>query len=156
MGYAVTLLSLSTILMRRRRGRDREEVSGVILAGGRATRLGTDKGEIRLLGISLLDRAVTLCKPLTSDLLIVAREAGASRGQARIVSDEVADRGPMAGLLTGLRHARHARALVIPVDMPCLTAELLRFLVEVGAGSDITVPRWGRGMEPLARSASFT
>lgn len=131
------------------RSRDREEVSGVILAGGRGTRLGTDKRHIHLLGVSLLHRAVALCAPITGDLVVVAREEGASLDRGRVVGDEVADRGPIAGLLTGLRHARHATALVIPIDMPFLTAGFLQCLVEVSGGSDITVPRWSRGIEPL-------
>jgi len=125
-----------------------QHVSGIVLAGGRGSRLGTDKRHIRLCGVSLLDRAVALCAPLTNDLVVVAQEPGERLGAARVIGDEVADRGPIGGLLTGLRHVRHPRALVIPVDMPCLTEEFLRFLVAVG-GSDITVARWGRGVEPL-------
>jgi len=130
-------------------GRDGAEISGIVLAGGRGSRLGADKREVRILGMGLLDRAVALCAPVVADLVIVAREPGEPRRGVPVIADETPDRGPMAGLLTGLRHSRHRRALVIPVDMPLLTAEFLQFLVRASAGAEITVPRWDRGLEPL-------
>lgn len=126
-----------------------EQISGIILAGGRSRRLGADKREVRVGGAALLDRAVALCAPLVDDLVITARESGQPRGGVPVIADEIPDRGPMAGLLTGLRHCRHPRALVIPVDMPLLTVEFLRFLIQAGTGAAITVPRWRRGIEPL-------
>ncbi len=124
-------------------------ISGLILAGGRATRFGEDKSAVRLQGVTLLDRAAALLQSLTDDLIIAARTAGGRHGRARIVNDALADRGPMAGLLAGLRAARHERVLVIPVDMPLLTPPFLRHLILAGAGAEITVPRWRAGVEPL-------
>ncbi|MDQ7842264.1 MAG: molybdenum cofactor guanylyltransferase [Armatimonadota bacterium] len=125
------------------------DVSGIILAGGRSRRLGRDKRDVIVGGVALLDRAVALCAPLVDGLLIVAREAGPPRRGVPVVADEISDRGPMAGVLTGLRRSRHPRMLVIPVDMPLLTAEFLRFLIRIAPEAEITVPRWERGIEPL-------
>lgn len=130
-------------------GVDREAISGIVLAGGHGRRMGTDKRAVEVLGVPLLDRALTLLEPLVDELLIITRDQDGALRHARILSDEVAERGPMAGLLTGLRAARYSRVLVIPVDMPLLTSDFLGYLVQVSAGWDITVPQWRAGIEPL-------
>jgi molybdopterin-guanine dinucleotide biosynthesis protein A len=141
-------------------------VSGLVLAGGRSARLGTDKRVVRLGGITLLDRATDLLAHVADDLMVAARSLVEDRGLAgersdvrarspearrdiRIISDVLPDRGPMAGILAGLQQARRERVLVVPVDMPMLTPEFLRFLVEADPDAAVTVPLWRAGLEPL-------
>ena len=124
-------------------------VSGLVVAGGTSTRLGTDKRVVRLAGITLLDRAVDILTAMSDDVMVAARDAVRVPDGVRVVPDPLPDRGPMAGILAGLRHARRARLLVIPVDMPMLTPSFLRFLVDVDPDAAVTVPRWQPGLEPL-------
>lgn len=124
-------------------------VSGIVLAGGRATSMGLDKASVEVGGVPLLQRAVELLHQIAGELIVVTRDQTGSVGDARIISDEVKDRGPLGGLLTGLRAAAGQSALVIPVDMPLLTVDLLRYVVTASAGWEITVPRWANGIEPL-------
>ena len=126
-----------------------DAISGILLAGGRGVRLGADKRSVEVLGVPLMDRAVAILESVADDLVIVTREQKGVFGRARIVSDEIPEHGPMAGLLTGLRAIRHARALVMPIDMPLLTANFLSYLVRASVGWDITVLRWARRLEPL-------
>jgi molybdopterin-guanine dinucleotide biosynthesis protein A len=123
------------------------DVSGLVVAGGASARLGMDKRDVRLGGASLLERAAALLAAVSDDVMIAGPPLAG--GNVRLVRDPVPGRGPMAGILAGLQHARHARLLVIPVDMPLLTGPLLRFLVLRDVGAAITVPRWRAGMEPL-------
>ena len=129
--------------------RDSRAISGIVLAGGRATRMGVDKATVVVGGIPLLQRTVELLRKVADDLIVVTRDQTGRLGDARIISDEVTDRGPLGGLLTGLRTVGHPSALVIPVDMPLLTVDLLRYLIPASAGWEITVPRWAGGIEPL-------
>lgn len=124
-------------------------VSGLVVAGGRSARLGVDKRTVRLDGITLLDRAVGLLADLSDDVMVAARDAEGVPAGVRVVTDPLPDRGPMAGILAGLRHARRERLLVIPVDMPLLTTAFLRFLEEVDPAAAITVPSWQAGLEPV-------
>jgi len=111
--------------------------------------MGADKVALTVLGVSLLDRAVALLAPLTTDLIVVTRDRQETAGRLRFVADEIRGRGPMAGLLTGLRAVRHPAAVVVPVDLPLLPPAFLRYLYESSEGWDITVPRWRGGIEPL-------
>lgn len=123
--------------------------SGIVLAGGRSTRMGADKASLTIRNISLLDRAVALLEPLVDDVIVVTRAQERTAGRVRVVADEIRDRGPMAGLLTGLHAVRHPEALVVPVDLPLLPPAFLKYLAESSYGWDITVPRWRDGIEPL-------
>jgi molybdopterin-guanine dinucleotide biosynthesis protein A len=141
-------------------------VSGLVLAGGHSARLGTDKRVARLGGITLLDRAIDLLAGVADEVMVAVQhlegvrgDPGASdathahlsdvRSGVPIIADWQPDRGPMAGILAGLQHARCERVLVIPVDMPMLTAAFLRFLVGVDPDAAVTVPSRQIGLEPL-------
>lgn len=123
-------------------------VSGILLAGGRGVRFRGDKRVARVRGVPLLDRTADLLGSVAEDVVVVTRNEAGLRGWWRCVQDEIPDRGPMGGLLTGLRAIRHERALVLAVDMPLVTVGFLTYLVEAEAEADITLPRWER-VEPL-------
>lgn len=123
-------------------------VSGILLAGGRGLRFRGDKRMARLRGVPLLAWTAALLGSVAEDVVVVTRDEVGLRGRWHYVRDEIPDRGPMCGLLTGLRAVRHERALVLAVDMPLVTVDFLRYVSEAGAQADITLPRWER-IEPL-------
>ena len=123
-------------------------VSGILLAGGRGVRFRGDKRTARVGGVPLLAWTAALQGSVADDVVVVTRDESGARGRWHYVRDEIPERGPMGGVLTGLRIVRHERALVLPVDMPLLTVDFLTYLRDAGAESDITVPRWER-LEPL-------
>ena len=124
-------------------------VSGLVVAGGASGRFGADKRSVRVAGITLLDRALGLLAAVSDDVMVGARDPAGVPDGVRVVPDPMPDRGPMAGILAGLRHARRARLVVIPVDMPMLTPSFLRFLTDADPDAAVTVPRWRAGLEPL-------
>lgn len=126
-----------------------KNISGIILAGGRSTRMGADKAALAMSGIPLLERAAGLLTPFADDIVVVTRDRTKITHPIRVIPDEIPDRGPVAGLLSGLHAVRHARAIVIPVDLPLLTPGFLKYLIESSYGWDLTIPRWRDGMEPL-------
>ncbi len=123
-------------------------VSGILLAGGRGVRFRGDKRTARVGGVPLLAWTAALQGSVADDVVVVTRDEAGARGRWHYVRDEIPERGPMGGVLTGLRIVRHERALVLPVDMPLLTVDFLTYLRDAGAESDITVPQWER-LEPL-------
>lgn len=102
---------------------------GVVLAGGRSSRFGSDKAEAMLAGRSLLDHAIAALRPHCDDLAVVGRRrAGVTSLQDRPCSGM----GPLGGLAGALDHAaRHgfAQVLSIPVDCAHLPPDL-RILLE--------------------------
>src|SRR5687767_899103 len=127
--------------------------SAAILAGGLASRFGgRDKSALVVGGRTILERQLTELSAVTDDVFLVGaardRSDPGSRG-VRIVADRVPHRGPLGGLEAALGAARHELVILLACDMPFVTAPFLAHLVALAAGSDIVVPRTGRGYHPL-------
>lgn len=132
----------------------RHDLTGLILAGGRATRLGgRDKGLIELGGRALVDYAIATLLPLTPRILISAnrhRTDYASRGWP-VLTDALADYpGPLAGILTALEQLDGARLLVMPCDTPLASPALLDRLVAAqdSQGGVACLARDGERLQP--------
>ena len=124
-------------------------LSGVVLAGGRSTRLGRDKALLELEGRPLITRTLDVLAQLTDDLIIVTSLASHLFSQsARVVADRYVGAGVLAGVHAGLLAARGELALVVACDMPFLNLDLLRYIISLARDADVVVPRW-TDVEPL-------
>lgn len=111
------------------------DVSAVILAGGRSSRMGRDKASIVFEGETLLQRVVQAAAEVASQIVLVGAPgqtlpAVTAAWPVITVDDAVAGEGPLFGMATGLGAATGACCLVLGVDMPFLQPALLRLLVE--------------------------
>ena len=125
-------------------------VSGIVLAGGRSSRFGSDKLAAQLDGVPLLDRAVAVLADAaigcTEIVIVLApgddRELPEAAITVRRAVDPAAHGGPLVGLLAGLEAAREPIVLVVGGDMPTLSPEVLAALVRAltaSEGSDAAV-----------------
>lgn len=108
------------------------EITGVILAGGRGTRLGgVDKGLVRLNGRPLVEYALAALRPQVGGLVISAnrnRDVYASYGFPVITDVVQGFEGPLAGMLSSLRAATTPYILCAPCDAPLIPSHLARRL----------------------------
>jgi molybdopterin-guanine dinucleotide biosynthesis protein A len=131
----------------------RERTAGIILAGGKSTRLGRDKASEELLGRTLLQRVADRLDGYADEYVIVSAAAQelppvfASR-PITTVEDLYPDAGPLGGLYTGLSSMTTPRAIALACDMPLLRPALLRLLLRLQAGHHAAVPLNGLP-EPL-------
>ena len=124
--------------------------SSIILAGGRSSRMGSDKALLPLPGneqISFVEHLVSVLAPIGSEVLLVVRDetqalAYASLRNVRIVIDQIPDYGPLMGLYSGLSamHSTSMYALVMAVDMPFVQPALLTYLLAQAQGDSMLVP----------------
>ena len=127
---------------------------GAVLAGGAARRYGgRPKGLVELGGRRILDRVVDAVAAVTGapPLLVAnAPEGPGWRPDLRTVPDVRRDCGSLGGIYTAVASGT-GPVLCVAWDMPFVTAELLRALVEGAAGSDAFLPESDgrRGVEPL-------
>jgi molybdopterin-guanine dinucleotide biosynthesis protein A len=127
--------------------------TGVVLAGGQATRYGgRPKGLETVGGVRVIDRVAAALSVVTDTLLLIANDPDATRWLPGVPM--AGDLRPGEGSLGGI-HAALARSntavLVVAWDMPFVAARLLGRLRELGEGADAAVPESGsrRGLEPL-------
>jgi len=99
-------------------------ISGYVLAGGRSSRMGTDKALLQLAGKPLIAHAVAKLRRICEDVAILSNNA-ALADYAPLVSDLHPGCGPIAGIEAALTHSAHAWNLILPVDMPFVPTELL-------------------------------
>ncbi len=111
------------------------ETPGVILAGGRSSRMGRDKALLPFQGRRLLDHVVDRIAPQVRRLAISGDAARLGEWPFAILADPVAGQpGPLAGVLAAMRWAQRfgaARVLTVPVDTPFLPPDLVRRLAVI-------------------------
>ncbi len=121
--------------------------AGIILAGGRSQRMGTDKALLPLPGNpseSFLVYLVSTLTPLCAEVLVVARDqaqfAGVALPDTPMVFDQKPGGGPLMGLYSGLSAMHSSAALVVAVDMPFVQPALLMFLLDCYQRDTLVVP----------------
>jgi len=125
-------------------------VSGVVLAGGRSSRLGMDKSFIYVNGRPLIEQVIARLASLSDEVIIVTNSPEKySHLGARLVGDVYPGKGALGGIYSGLRAATHTYSLVVACDMPFLNPALLRYMVFLACEHDVVIPRIGGLPEPL-------
>ena len=128
-------------------------VSAVILAGGRATRMGgEDKGWVALAGRPLIDHVLERLRPQVDEVLINAnRSQDRYQALAPVISDDNNDYlGPLAGMQAGLAAAHHNWVLFVPCDGPALPLDLMtRFRAAITPDTDLVVAHDGEHLQPV-------
>lgn len=125
-------------------------VTGVILAGGESRRMGSDKSLLPLDGGRFIDHAYRTLAELFEEVLIVTNSPDLYAGlPCRKVPDIYPVKGSLAGIHSGLCHARTDKVFVVACDMPFLSAEVIRCLCARNQAADVVIPRSQQGAEPL-------
>jgi len=133
----------------------REALTGLVLSGGRGRRMGgMDKGLVPYQGRALVLHALDALKPHTARILVNAnRNISAYRELGYpVVSDPDPDfRGPLAGVLAGMRAASTGWLLTVPCDMPKVTGEVLKRLLDAREDGKVFVliAHDGERLQPL-------
>lgn len=130
-------------------------VTGLILAGGRGRRMGgVDKGLQSLRGRPLVQWVLDRLAPQVDEVLVNANQnvqAYAALG-CRVVTDALGGfAGPLAGLQSGLTHARHDLVVTVPCDSPFLPRDLVARLHRAldAANADLAVAKTGEQPHPV-------
>ena len=127
-----------------------EGVTGVILAGGRSSRMGKDKSLLPYNGRPLIETVYRTLSGLFKDVVVVTNspeEYGFL--PCPKIPDIHVGQGSMAGVHAGLKWSRDERIFVAACDMPHLDKELIRWLAGISTTAPALVPESEAGFEPL-------
>jgi len=125
-------------------GQEAEGVTGIVLAGGRSSRFGSDKLVAEIDGRTLLDRAVEAVATIAAEVIVVVapdddRPLPRASVPVRAVVDGEPFGGPLVGLRAGLEEAREPIVVVVGGDMPSLRPSVLSALVRALLSAGDTV-----------------
>ncbi len=133
----------------------RDEVTGVILAGGRAKRMsGEDKGLIELCGRPMVEHVLELLRPQVHRTVISAnRNLAAYRAYGCEVVTDVAGHyaGPLAGMVSGMQTASTPYVVSVPCDSPLIADDLVSRLHRTlrKHGAEASVAHDGERVHPV-------
>jgi molybdopterin-guanine dinucleotide biosynthesis protein A len=118
-----------------------QPITGVILAGGKSSRMGQNKALMSLGGKCLVDRVVEVMRSVFDDLLMVTNtpDVYADLGMP-MVPDVWPEKGSLGGVYSAIYHVATPYCLVVACDMPFLRAAVLRYLITQMADYDVVVP----------------
>ena len=113
-----------------------QRVTGIILAGGKSSRLGRDKAWEDVGGQRIIDRVIGALQSSCDEVLIIGdrpeRQSELSLPKCiQYRSDELKGRGSIGGLYTGLKSSDTLWSLVVACDMPFISRELIRFMLSI-------------------------
>ncbi len=119
-------------------------LSAAVIAGGANSRMGSPKGLLEIAGKPLLTRVVDTLSVISQDLICVTcrpDEYPFEYQRLRFVPDyRGVPQGPLSGIMGALAATRHNLCVAVAVDMPFLSAELLRHLAQLADGFDVVLP----------------
>ena len=133
----------------------RPPITAIVLAGGRATRMGgTDKGLVELAGRPMIAHVLAALEPQVERVLINANrnlDRYAEFGWPVVPDEDTGYLGPLAGLAAGLRAAVTPLVLTAPCDCPLLAPDLAARLYSAleAAQAEIAVPFDGERLQPV-------
>ncbi len=142
-----------------------QDISAFILSGGASSRIGHDKGLLKIGGQPLIVRIARLAGPLVSSATVIGPPERYEKLGLRVIADQSfgqhgeprAPQGPLAGIATALATTGAPWNLILACDLPYLTREWVGWLLARTATTHqqvftprIIMPQTARGPEPLA------
>lgn len=107
-----------------------EQVTGVVLAGGKSSRFGSNKALVSLNEKTLLQKALNLLQPYCKEVLISGDYPEYSAFKNMKLPDEVSGIGPLGGIYTSLKYVSTPYILFLACDMPLVSNKLLEKMLK--------------------------
>lgn len=120
-----------------------------LLAGGKSSRMGTDKGLLTMHGKCMIEFAIEQIKPIAKNIFIVTDNKDYKKFNLELIADEIKDIGPAGGIYTALKHSDTKFNFIISCDMPFITSEAIEYLISQCVDFEITLPVLDHQTEPL-------
>ncbi|MBN1625110.1 MAG: molybdenum cofactor guanylyltransferase [Deltaproteobacteria bacterium] len=125
-------------------------VTGVILAGGKSTRFGSNKALVEINGARLIERVTGVMGSIFKRLILITNTPQEySYLGLPLYGDLIKGFGPLGGIYTGLEAIKDETGFFIACDMPFINEDLIRHIVEVRDDFDAVMPKIDWMIEPL-------
>jgi molybdenum cofactor guanylyltransferase len=128
---------------------EHHEITVIILAGGKSTRMKTDKGLIYFGNITLIEHVIQSVKKITDHIIIITQNPAYEKYGYPCYPDVFKDKGALGGIYSGLDHSSAQKNLVVGCDMPFLSENLLTSLINKCGDEDVLLTEHRDQAEPL-------
>ena len=127
----------------------KKNINGYILAGGKSSRMGTDKGLLHFHGKPIVQTIIDQILPTVNKTVIVSNNAEYEKFGLEVFADLITDVGPAGGIHAAMTHTDSEQILVVSCDMPYITTDAIQYMIEQASQSQITLPLNREKIEPL-------
>ncbi len=137
---------------------EKSDITGVILAGGKSSRFGSNKALYSVQEKTMLQCAIELLQPFCCDVCISGNCDEYAQYRIRCLPDEITDIGPLGGIYTAFKQCSTPYMLFLTCDMPFLTSPLISQLLSVDSNTQIACWKEASGdlqLFPLLLSRSL-
>lgn len=108
----------------------KNNITGIILAGGKSTRMGMDKGFLLLNEKPFVQYSIDALRPLVSEIMIVSDNPNYDAFELKRINDITKNSGPVAGICSGLEASSTEYNLVLSCDIPLISSEILQTIID--------------------------
>ncbi len=105
------------------------DITGIILAGGKSSRMGQDKGLKLHNDQPFIQHIIRAIETITNKILIITANTDYEVFGYPCLSDIIPDQGPVGGIYTGLKHTETTQNLILSCDVPFVTSAVLNNLI---------------------------
>jgi len=116
--------------------------TGIILAGGKSSRMGEDKGLVLLNGKPMIQYVVEALKEVVSDISIISNNESYHKFGIPVYSDIIKDKGPVGGIYTGLYYSTTELNFCISCDVPMISSDFIFWLLNRSGNAFVTLPMY--------------
>lgn len=132
---------------------NRTDITGVILAGGKSSRMGTDKALVKLNGTPLIERIAQTLRDVFERVIIIANNPEPYKYLGfEIFGDVYKDCGPLGGIHSAFFHTTSEQLFIVGCDTPHISPELIRHIIAYPSSASIKVCKAGKQVQPLVGS----
>jgi len=126
------------------------DLTVAILAGGKSSRMGTDKSFVRVLGRPLIEDVLAQVAGIGAETIIITNRVDDYRTLGLpLFTDVLPDKGALGGIYTALHSSSQPHTLCVACDMPFVVRPLLDYLISLIPEADAIVPRLNGEAEPF-------
>ncbi|HKT34080.1 MAG TPA: molybdenum cofactor guanylyltransferase [Nitrospira sp.] len=127
-----------------------DDVTGVLLAGGKSRRMGEDKRLLPVGEQTLYSRSLAVLRSIFQRVIVViAQDSPVIKSDMPVFRDLISDCGSMGGLYTGLKQAETKWVFAVACDMPFLDAAVIRYFIELRGEGDVVMAKLENQFHPM-------
>ncbi|MDH7528919.1 molybdenum cofactor guanylyltransferase [Ignavibacteria bacterium 4148-Me] len=107
------------------------DITGVILAGGKSSRMGVNKSFLKLGNQTIIERIVDLMKSIFSEVIIITNTPDEYKFlKLPLYEDIYKWKGPLAGIHSALTHSQTEKIFILSCDVPLMSEAMIKYIIE--------------------------
>ncbi len=118
------------------------DISGIILSGGKSTRMGENKSLMKINGKTVIEHVRDLMKNIFSKVILITNTPAEYEFLGLdTYKDIYTQMGPLAGIHSGLTYSSTEKNFIISCDIPLMTEQMIKYLIEYKTDKPITIAK---------------